>query len=169
MDVYNPVGGTVEIEGTNVVFTPNPDFYGLASFNYTITDNGTTDGAADPRAAAGTVSFNISVSTKIAQLAVERNGQAVNLQPVFSRNVTSYAASLNNAANEVRIKPELVNPALAAVKVNGITVNSGEWSDPIKLSAGSNRINLVVTADGSQPTTYTLDLLRKTSASTVPA
>lgn len=38
VDVYLPVNGTVEIEGENVIFTPDPDFLGLASFYYEVSD-----------------------------------------------------------------------------------------------------------------------------------
>src|SRR5713226_3059971 len=59
--VSNAVGGTVSIVGGNVVFTPTADFNGAASFQYTVEDNGTTNGVADPQtSAAATVSFNIT-------------------------------------------------------------------------------------------------------------
>src|SRR6185436_16646365 len=51
--VNNPVGGTVNINGTNVEFTPTADFNGQASFYYTVQDNGTTNGASDPKTAVG--------------------------------------------------------------------------------------------------------------------
>ncbi len=53
-------GGTVSISGTNILFVPAADFNGSASFTYTITDNGTTNGAPDPKTATGTVSFTIT-------------------------------------------------------------------------------------------------------------
>ncbi|MEJ5992764.1 tandem-95 repeat protein, partial [Ramlibacter sp. PS3R-8] len=44
--VGNPVGGTVAVVGGNVVFTPNPNFVGTATFEYTVSDgNGGTDTA----------------------------------------------------------------------------------------------------------------------------
>ena len=49
----NAVGGTVQIVGGNVVFTPDADFNGAASFDYTVQDNGTSNGAADPLTAIG--------------------------------------------------------------------------------------------------------------------
>jgi len=57
--VSNPVGGTVSNDATNVYFTPAADFNGVASFQYTITDNGTTNGAPDPKSDTATVSFTI--------------------------------------------------------------------------------------------------------------
>ncbi|HVQ40051.1 MAG TPA: choice-of-anchor Q domain-containing protein, partial [Pyrinomonadaceae bacterium] len=58
--VSNPVGGTVSRDATNVYFTPAADFNGPASFQYTITDNGTTGGTADPKTDTATVSFTIT-------------------------------------------------------------------------------------------------------------
>jgi hypothetical protein len=57
--VGNPVGGTVRIEGTNVIFTPAANYHGQAGFSYTVEDNGTTDGSADPKTNQASVSFNI--------------------------------------------------------------------------------------------------------------
>jgi hypothetical protein len=58
--VANAVGGTVMISGTDVVFTPTANYNGPASFDYTVQDNGTTNGAADPKTDVGSVSFNIT-------------------------------------------------------------------------------------------------------------
>ena len=41
--VSNPVGGTVSILGTDVVFTPAANFNGTASFDYTVSDGALTD------------------------------------------------------------------------------------------------------------------------------
>jgi len=57
--VNNPTGGTVRIEGANIIFTPSSNYRGSASFEYTVQDNGTTNGASSPQTAQGTVSFNI--------------------------------------------------------------------------------------------------------------
>ncbi|HEX8144754.1 MAG TPA: Ig-like domain-containing protein [Pyrinomonadaceae bacterium] len=59
--VSNPVGGTVSILGTDVLFTPTADYNGPASFDYTVEDNGTTNGGADPKtSAAATASFTVT-------------------------------------------------------------------------------------------------------------
>ncbi|MEJ5992774.1 tandem-95 repeat protein, partial [Ramlibacter sp. PS3R-8] len=44
--VSNPVGGTVTLVGGNVTFTPNANFTGTASYDYTVSDgNGGTSTA----------------------------------------------------------------------------------------------------------------------------
>jgi large repetitive protein len=58
--VASPVGGTVTLDAGTVTFTPNPDFAGTASFSYTVSDNGTTNGLADAREATGTVNVTVS-------------------------------------------------------------------------------------------------------------
>ena len=46
ISVQDPTNGTVQLVGDNVVFTPDPDYNGPASFDYTISDgNGGTDTA----------------------------------------------------------------------------------------------------------------------------
>jgi CSLREA domain-containing protein len=55
--VSAPVGGTVAIDGTNVLFAPTANYSGAASFSYTVED----DDAATPLTSnAATVSFNIT-------------------------------------------------------------------------------------------------------------
>lgn len=43
--VGTAVGGTVQIVGTDVIFTPTANYNGPASFEYTLQDNGTTNGS----------------------------------------------------------------------------------------------------------------------------
>ncbi|MBL9020289.1 MAG: tandem-95 repeat protein, partial [Myxococcales bacterium] len=53
-------GGSVSIANGMVNFTPTANFSGTASFTYTVQDNGTTNGAADPRSATGTASISVT-------------------------------------------------------------------------------------------------------------
>lgn len=53
-------GGTVDIVGANVVFTPTPNYSGTAGFTYTVTDNGTNGGMLTPLQGSGAVSFTIT-------------------------------------------------------------------------------------------------------------
>jgi hypothetical protein len=55
------LGGTVSSDATNVYFTPAAGYNGPASFQYTVTDNGTTNGAPDPRTSGtATASFTVT-------------------------------------------------------------------------------------------------------------
>ena len=48
------------ISGTDVIFTPAADFNGAASFTYTLQDNGTTNGVADPLTALSLAALDIT-------------------------------------------------------------------------------------------------------------
>ncbi|NMR95352.1 cadherin-like domain-containing protein, partial [Vibrio parahaemolyticus] len=41
-------------------FTPAPDYNGPVEITYTITDDGTTNGASDPKSVNGSASFNVT-------------------------------------------------------------------------------------------------------------
>ncbi|MDR6821138.1 T1SS-143 domain-containing protein, partial [Neorhizobium sp. 2083] len=56
----NIVGGTAVINGTNIEFTPSANFNGAASFDYTVRDNGQTNGANDFKTDVGSVSFAVT-------------------------------------------------------------------------------------------------------------
>ena len=58
-DVTNAVGGTVAIVNGDVEFTPGRGLHRHGSFDYTVTDDGTTDGVAAPLSATGDVSFEV--------------------------------------------------------------------------------------------------------------
>jgi large repetitive protein len=58
--VQGAVNGSVSLASGQVTFAPDPDFNGAASFTYTVIDNGTTNGAADPKTDTATVNVTVS-------------------------------------------------------------------------------------------------------------
>jgi hypothetical protein len=58
--VQNAVGGTVAIVGSDVLFTPSADFYGAASFDYVLQDNGTDNGSPNWLTSTAHVSFAVT-------------------------------------------------------------------------------------------------------------
>src|SRR5205807_227736 len=54
------VRGAVSLDAMSADLTPAANFNGPASFQYTITDNGTTNGLADPKSSTATVNFNVT-------------------------------------------------------------------------------------------------------------
>ncbi len=58
--VSNSVGGTVSLVGGHVEFTPAANFNGVASFDYTVQDDGTTNGAPDTKTDIGQASFAVT-------------------------------------------------------------------------------------------------------------
>ena len=63
--VSDPVGGTVTINGTNLEFTPTDNFHGLASFTYTLQDDGTTIGANAFLTSTANVTFMVTAVNDI--------------------------------------------------------------------------------------------------------
>jgi len=83
-----------------------------------------------------------------------------NLSPVFSSSTTSYMLSVDNSVSSLAVTPT-VNQVNALVKVNGVTVTSGQPSTSINLSVGSNTISVLVTAEnGTTTNTYTISVTR---------
>ena len=68
--VSNAIGGTVKIQGTDVLFTPTSSYQGVPSFDYTVQDDGTTSGTADPQTATATAFFGVKAKPTQAQVTV---------------------------------------------------------------------------------------------------
>ena len=58
--ITGETNGTVSLAAGTVTYTPDADFNGLAKFNYTVQDNGTTNGAPDFK--TGTVYVQVTVT-----------------------------------------------------------------------------------------------------------
>ena len=59
--VSNFFGGTAIVNASHdVIFTPTADFNGTASFDYTVTDDGLTNGVSDPKTATAHVTFTVT-------------------------------------------------------------------------------------------------------------
>ena len=67
--------GTVSLVGGQITFQPETDFTGVTGFDYKVCDNGTTNGAPDPKCSIGTVIVNVVGST-VASVAIQ--GQVLN-------------------------------------------------------------------------------------------
>ncbi|WP_291166070.1 Ig-like domain-containing protein [Gimesia sp.] len=81
--------GTVVLNGDGTItFTPDTDFNGTASFEYTVSDNGTTAGAPDAKTASDTVTVNISAVNDAPTVVVPDTsadeGETVNLVATFT-------------------------------------------------------------------------------------
>ncbi|WP_419876898.1 Ig-like domain-containing protein [Brevibacillus centrosporus] len=98
-------GGNVQIVGKNVIFTPDPNFSGLASFEYTAMDDGTTDGESDPQQSTtpGIVSFTIQA-------------------PADMPTVTDATTEEDKQTNDLVINPTIAGGASTThFKITGIT------------------------------------------------
>jgi protocatechuate 3,4-dioxygenase beta subunit len=82
------------------------------------------------------------------------------LSPTFVSTTSSYNASVTNSVSLVTITPTASNSG-ATIKVNGLTVSSGNASSALSLNVGSNTMTIIVTAaDGVSTKTYTTTVVR---------
>ncbi|QLF71648.1 tandem-95 repeat protein (plasmid) [Peteryoungia desertarenae] len=85
----NVVGGTAEIVGETIEFTPFANYNGTASFNYTISDNGQTNGVDDFKTATGLVSFPINAVNDAPTVANAIADQSIEEEGVFNYQIPS--------------------------------------------------------------------------------
>jgi hypothetical protein len=95
--VSNFLGGSASLDTLNsqVLFTPNANFNGSASFDYTITDNGTTGAppVADPKSDTATASFTVN-SINDAPSFVKGADQTVN-KNAGAQTVANWATAIS--------------------------------------------------------------------------
>lgn len=92
-------GGTVELVGANVVFTPTPNYSGPASFNYSVTDDGTSGGMPSPQSGSGTASFTINPVNDIPSFTPGPN-QTVPFGTNTQQIVTGWATAISAGGGE---------------------------------------------------------------------
>lgn len=85
------------------------------------------------------------------------------LSPAFDAGVTSYTATVPNAAASLTATPT-VSDTTASVTVNGATVGSGSASGPIVLAVGANVVTMAVTAQDGTTKSYLVTVTRAASA-----
>jgi hypothetical protein len=110
------VGALVDNGGGTWTWTPPADFNGAVTFSYTITDNGTTDGVADPKMVAGTASLTVTTVN-----------DAPTTAPVSLGNVAEDSGSLTiTAAQLLANAADIESDGLA---VSGVTASTGTLVD----------------------------------------
>ena len=119
----------------------------------TNTKNGTT---ATTTSNAGVLTVNNPLATDSTLSNLVVNGASIGS---FSSGTTSYSATVANSTSSLTLTPT-ANESHATIKVNGSSVNSGSTSSNISLTVGNNTISLVVSAQDSSTTTYTLTITR---------
>ncbi len=118
--------GTVSINGGNVRYSPTADYNGTFVFTYVVTDNGTTNGNADPKTATGTVTVTV---TEVNDAPTATNDTVIGVlaTPSTYRSVQLTANDLRGPANEVgqslkvtAVSPTSANGATVSVDANGV-------------------------------------------------
>ncbi len=124
--VSSPIGGTVAINGSNVEFTPTQHFNGVASFTYTLRDDGTTNGVDAFLTSTADVSFTI---TEVNDAPTGMNDSLEAVAEDSGLRVISFASLLGNdtkgPANEggqVLTITAVSNPIGGTVAINGSNI-----------------------------------------------
>ncbi len=113
--VSDPPNGSTVNNGTNVSYTPDPNYFGLDSFTYTVCDNGTTDGDPDPQCDTATVTVTVT--------AVNDAPVAVNDSDTTNED---NAVTTNVLANDTDVENDPLSVTNLTQPANGTTVNNGD-------------------------------------------
>ena len=85
--------GTVDVDNGAITYTPDSDFNGPASFTYTVTDDGTTNGVADPLTATGTVSLTVNAVNDVPSFT--KGADQTVLEDAGLQTVTTWATDIS--------------------------------------------------------------------------
>lgn len=77
------------------------------------------------------------------------------LDPTFDKDTLSYSLSVENTVENISFAPTVSDPSARAT-VAGANVLSGEFSRPVGLAIGSNKVSIVTTAPGGSSRTYSV-------------
>jgi gliding motility-associated-like protein len=181
--VYNPVSSTT-LRGTAGVSASPSVSNGGAAITYSL--SGTVPIGISINATTGVISYAATLAAGTYTLSVVATNSAGNttasysitvspssnadltslavssgaLTPIFDANTTSYVVGVSTGTSSITFTPTVSDNGYASVKVNGITVTSGNASTPITLAIGSNPINIIVTAQNASTKTYAVNVIK---------
>ncbi|HET8529293.1 MAG TPA: Ig-like domain-containing protein, partial [Gaiellaceae bacterium] len=132
--------GTVSLEGGVVRYTPAADWNGADTFTYTVCDDGTTNGAADPKCATGTVAVTV---------------WEVNDTPTVQPDTAAVAEDGSVLVNAlVNDRPGPLNEAGQALAVTAVGA-PGNGTAAVDPASGQIRYTPAPDYNGSDAFTYT--------------
>lgn len=142
-DLMNAVNGTVDFSGTNTItFTPDANFSGTATFEYTLVDRGTSAGAEDFQRDTGLVSITVNAI----------NDAPVAVDDVASTRLSAGTISIDVLANDNAgdVGDTLTISAVGATSNGGTAVVSGNqisYTPPAGFS-GNETFTYTITDEG---------------------
>ena len=146
------VGGVTQVSGTTANNFTNPVTYVVTAQDGITTKPWTV-----------TVTLVASNNASLSSLAISSGI----LTPSFSMTTTVYNVDVDASITDITVTPT-VNESHANVTVNGAAVASGAPSGAINLSFGTNRIDVVVTAqDANTSKTYGIFVARSGSGAPI--
>ncbi len=150
--VSNAIGGSAAINGSNVEFTPGLNFNGAASFDYTVQDNGTTNGAANAKTDLEAMTFAVTavndppvITGQAAISTAHDTARTIAFADLLVTDVdnpypTGFTLSVQNGVYYTRVG-NTITPAVSFY---------GTLSVPVKVNDGTadcNTFNLAVTVN----------------------
>ncbi len=150
--VGSEVNGTAVINGTTVEFTPAADYVGAASFEYTVSDDGTTSGAADPQTDTATVTLTV---TEVNDLPAAQDDTVTVVVPSGSTTVVIPFADLlaNDATGggvDEASQTLTVTAAAVGAGVTSVTVGAADLTVELDAGfAGTPQFTYTATDDGT--------------------
>ncbi len=108
-------------------FTPAPDYNGPVEITYTITDDGTTNGASDPKSVNGSASFNVTevndapTTSEVTLSDITEDSTAVD---ITQADLLANASDIENDTLMVS-NVQLVDPSSGTLDFDNVT---GTWS-----------------------------------------
>ncbi|AXB33018.1 type I secretion C-terminal target domain-containing protein [Vibrio campbellii] len=150
VQVTDPNSGSVSFNNVTGEweFTPAPDYNGPVEITYTITDDGTTNGASDPKSVNGSASFNVTevndapTTSEVTLSDVAEDSAAVELtQADLLANASDIESDTLTVSNV-----QLVDPSSGTLGFNSV---SGTWSfTPAPGYNGTVELTYDITDDG---------------------
>jgi Ca2+-binding RTX toxin-like protein len=147
--VSNAVGGIVTINGGNVEFTPDADFTGTASFDYTLSDGELTD--------IGSVSFAVTPVNDAASGTDKTVTASEDTAYVFSASDFGFSdATDGDSLSAVKIT---TLPSDGTLELTGSgTVSAGDFITVADIEAGNLTFTPAANANGAGYATFTFQV-----------
>ncbi|CAH1540902.1 Adhesin [Vibrio harveyi] len=151
VQVADPNAGSVNFNNVTGEweFTPASDYNGPVELTYTITDDGTTDGALDPKSVNGTASFNVTevndapTTSQVALSDIAEDSAAVE---ITQADLLVNASDIENDTLTVS-NVQLVDPSSGSLIFDSI---AGTWSfTPAPGYNGTVNLTYDITDDGT--------------------
>ena len=145
--VSNAVGGTVAIVAGHVEFTPTANFNGAASFDYVTSDNGTTNGVADPRTDTGHVTFSV---TEVNDEPAGTSSTITALEDT-ARVLTAADFGFSDVADGNTLAAVKITtlPGAGTLRNNGVAVSAGQTISIADINAGHLAFQAALNANGA--------------------
>jgi hypothetical protein len=107
-------GGSVTLKSGVITYTPAADFAGTDTFTYVVTDNGTTNGVADPKSSEGTVTVTVT-PVNDAPVAVNDSGTSYTMDEDTSKTFKSVLSNDFDVDGDKITATRISDPATGAL------------------------------------------------------